>query len=199
MVEVYEERKEQILVEARGLFARYGFRKCAIHDIAQACGLSKTALYHYFANKEEIFTAVVRRETDLLLSALEEATRAHSDPLERLYAFNLTKVDKIQDLFNLYSISRETREGMAPLVKKAREEYFSREQQMLEAILEEGIAEGRFRPLPVSLAARTAIAAFQGLELYLFSEEADALLEAMTKFLDILAYGLVRQGKEEEE
>ncbi|GAA1142421.1 TetR/AcrR family transcriptional regulator [Ornithinicoccus hortensis] len=53
-------RTRQSIVEAgRGVFARDGFVSARMGDIAEAAGLSMGGLYRYFANKEDVFEAVI--------------------------------------------------------------------------------------------------------------------------------------------
>src|SRR5699024_5537327 len=46
--------ENQILTEATRLFAERGFAGTSLKDIADATGLTRPALYHYFANKEAV-------------------------------------------------------------------------------------------------------------------------------------------------
>ncbi|MDG2308291.1 MAG: TetR/AcrR family transcriptional regulator [Candidatus Binatia bacterium] len=51
-------RREEILGAARTIFAHYGFRRASLEEIAREAGISRTALYHHFRNKEDIFRAM---------------------------------------------------------------------------------------------------------------------------------------------
>lgn len=53
-----------ILNAARTLFERYGYRKTSMQDIAQAAGISRPTLYAAFADKEAVFSALVRSVTE---------------------------------------------------------------------------------------------------------------------------------------
>ena len=52
------DRVLQILAEAGRLFASKGFEGTSMRDIAVACGISKSLLYHHFSNKDEIYARV---------------------------------------------------------------------------------------------------------------------------------------------
>ncbi|HEX5415216.1 MAG TPA: TetR/AcrR family transcriptional regulator [Chloroflexota bacterium] len=52
-------RREQLLKVARDLFAERGYRGTSVRDIARAVGVNEGLLYHYFANKSELFAAVL--------------------------------------------------------------------------------------------------------------------------------------------
>jgi AcrR family transcriptional regulator len=51
--------REHILEVALDLFASDGYEKVSLREIAQRVGVTKPALYYYFANKEELFLALV--------------------------------------------------------------------------------------------------------------------------------------------
>ena len=56
-----DEREARILDAAFAKFSAYGFARTSMGDIAESAGMSRPALYQYFANKEEILTAVLGR------------------------------------------------------------------------------------------------------------------------------------------
>lgn len=68
----YEERKEAILDHASALFARKGFLGTSVMDIAQACGASKSLLYHYYPSKEDVLVGVMSSHVDVLLEDVRE-------------------------------------------------------------------------------------------------------------------------------
>jgi AcrR family transcriptional regulator len=50
---------EGILDRAAALFARRGFAKTSVQDVADAVGLSKAGLLHHFPSKDALYTAVL--------------------------------------------------------------------------------------------------------------------------------------------
>ncbi len=52
---------EKIVVEAKKVFLRYGFRRTTMADLAKGAQMSRPALYLVFPSKEEVFMAVVTR------------------------------------------------------------------------------------------------------------------------------------------
>ena len=46
---------------AENIFARFGFRRASMSQIAEEAGLTRQALYHHYASKEELFRAVVEQ------------------------------------------------------------------------------------------------------------------------------------------
>jgi len=52
-------RRTMIMEAAFGTFANYGFKRTSMDDIAKAAGISRPALYQTFANKNDIFRALI--------------------------------------------------------------------------------------------------------------------------------------------
>ncbi|MEV0982087.1 TetR/AcrR family transcriptional regulator [Streptomyces sp. NPDC049915] len=69
-------RERQMLDAAVRIFGRRGYMAASMDDIAELAGVSKPLVYLYLNSKEDLFTAVIRREA----AALTEAVRAAVDP-----------------------------------------------------------------------------------------------------------------------
>lgn len=54
-----EETARTLLKKARSLFAARGYTHVSLNEIAQAAGVTKGGLYHHFAGKEALFSAVL--------------------------------------------------------------------------------------------------------------------------------------------
>lgn len=55
-------KRECVLVEAAKIFARFGFKKTSIDDIAKEAGVGKGTVYLAAESKEELFYQVLHRE-----------------------------------------------------------------------------------------------------------------------------------------
>jgi AcrR family transcriptional regulator len=55
-----EERRPEILDAALAVFADLGFQRATLQDVADRAGVTKGALYHYFASKEQLFIELMR-------------------------------------------------------------------------------------------------------------------------------------------
>lgn len=79
--ELADSRRGSLLDAAVGVFARYGFRKASMDEVARAAGVSRQGLYLQFANKEELFREALAHS---LRNQLNAAIAALSRPEESL-------------------------------------------------------------------------------------------------------------------
>jgi len=86
------DRRSRILDGARAAFLRFGYERTSLADIAAGAGVSRTALYHYFASKEEVFRAVV---DELHAGSL----RASSEALERSHTLSQALTELLEAKF----------------------------------------------------------------------------------------------------
>src|SRR6478609_4494233 len=83
-------KRQQILAGARRVFLKLGFDAASMNDVTREAGVSKGTLYVYFANKEELFHAMVETERAAFVAALRVALEHHDNIEEGLYDFGLS-------------------------------------------------------------------------------------------------------------
>ena len=57
----FDAQREDILAAAARLFADQGFSATSMNQVAEACGVAKPTLYHYFQDKQDAARADLRR------------------------------------------------------------------------------------------------------------------------------------------
>jgi AcrR family transcriptional regulator len=77
-----EPKVSALLEAAVGVFARFGYRKASMDDVARAAGVSRQGLYLLFANKEELFRRAVTHSLRSQLAAAIDALSRAEDGLE---------------------------------------------------------------------------------------------------------------------
>ena len=63
-------KRDQILAGAKAVFMKAGFDAASVNDICREAGVSKSTLYVYFENKEELFESMVEAERDRLFEGI---------------------------------------------------------------------------------------------------------------------------------
>jgi AcrR family transcriptional regulator len=67
-------QRDAMLAAAAQLFADRGFAAASMADLAQALGVSKALLYHYYTDKEHLLFDIMDRYLDGLLARIDEVT-----------------------------------------------------------------------------------------------------------------------------
>ena len=143
-----EKSRARILQAASVEFARHGLGGARVDQIAKAAGINKRMLYHYFGNKDDLFSAVLeanyahKRDSERAL-ALEQDSPP--DAIRKLvaltwnYYLDHPEFLTLLNSANLHQAkhlkrSKEIRKMHAPFVA------------MLKDILDKGVAQKVFRP-----------------------------------------------------
>lgn len=145
-----EARPQEILEAALILFAQKGFAATRINDIAKAAGLTCGTLYLYFANKEEIFKAVMR---EYLLPRLEmgrqlvqEKKGSARQLLTKLFRF--WWMNGVEGPVSALPKIIYAEAGNFPeVVQMLQSEFVQPKDAMLRELIAYGVERGEFRPL----------------------------------------------------
>jgi TetR/AcrR family transcriptional regulator len=93
----YDDKRRAILDRSAELFAAHGYDRASMSMIAEACGVSKALLYHYYRDKEALLFDVIRFHLEELLEAVEAAQRPDLSPDARLGALSAALLDAYRD------------------------------------------------------------------------------------------------------
>lgn len=78
------EKRASILRAAYTQFARYGYRRTSMEDIARETGMSRAFLYLHFKNKDEIFRQLAESLHDDIWQGIQQALAAPGPVAERV-------------------------------------------------------------------------------------------------------------------
>ncbi|WP_425147431.1 TetR/AcrR family transcriptional regulator [Deinococcus sp.] len=78
-------RRQQIVERAYQVFARYGYGRTTMRDLAEAAGLSRPGLYLVFPGKDQVFDAVIGWMGNQALRQLREEVAALPDLYSQLH------------------------------------------------------------------------------------------------------------------
>lgn len=146
--------EREIKENAARLFAERGVAGTTLQDIADATGLTRQAVYHYVANKDELFGQLVSEVAAEPAQLLHEINAIEGlDPATRLYrmaeSIALNQMAS-PDRFRLLIRSE------ADLPESLAEGYRSSRRQVLReltAVIDAGITAGQFRDVDARTAA----------------------------------------------
>jgi AcrR family transcriptional regulator len=88
-------KRRQIIEGARRVFINLGFDAASMNDITREAGVSKGTIYVYFANKEELFEALIEEERCAIFDDLYRAIDEGGEPRDTLIRFGVALATKI--------------------------------------------------------------------------------------------------------
>ena len=90
------DKRRVILDAAIRVFAREGFHRCRVSDIAKEANVAYGLVYHYFRSKDEVLDTLFTERWSLLLAAIREADEADTPAREKLHAVAAFIIDSFQ-------------------------------------------------------------------------------------------------------
>jgi AcrR family transcriptional regulator len=80
----YDDQREMILTRAAELFAQHGYPGTSMNQVAEACGLSKPTLYHYYRDKYTLLVNIAEGHVVRLEAQVLDVTQAGLAPEARV-------------------------------------------------------------------------------------------------------------------
>jgi AcrR family transcriptional regulator len=191
--DITEERRTQILEAAMQVFAERGFHQARMDDIAERSGLSKGALYLYYTSKDAIIAALMRSLFTLELRGTRALLDAPDPVAERLIAITRMFTSELERmsfalpvLLEFYAVAARQR-----AVRQFLSEMFAEYQDILRALVQQGIERGELRPADPGDVAVTLIALYEGLAvIWVMAPHALNLSEQAESSVRLLLAGL---------
>lgn len=78
-------KEKQILVAARKLLGKYGYKRVSMDEIAKEAGVTKKTVYSYFKNKEEFLKYLLNEEIQNMKKIFEESQDEEKAFFENLH------------------------------------------------------------------------------------------------------------------
>jgi AcrR family transcriptional regulator len=142
-------RRSDLLAAAAGAFARRGFDRTEVDEIAEEAGVSKGTVYRYFPSKEALFLASVDGGMRALTASVNAAAARAADPLERMAAAiraYLAFFDANPHFVELLMIERAVfRDRKKPTYFEHRDENIGEWRELIQGLID----AGRVRGVPV--------------------------------------------------
>jgi AcrR family transcriptional regulator len=93
----YDAKRKLILARAAELFAQHGYGGASITMIAEACGISKALLYHYYSDKEAVLFDILSEHLSHLIDVVERVDQDATSPQEALHAIAAALLEAYRD------------------------------------------------------------------------------------------------------
>lgn len=144
-------REESILQAAAACFGEQGYRATTLETIAERLGISRVTLYRYCPSKEELLTRVFERSIAIFQRGLQQICAQDIPPEEKLRQIIRHQVRLMADHRNFLSVFFSEERNLPPdMARRARAERRVYD-ELIERVIQEGIAAGRLAALPPKL------------------------------------------------
>lgn len=183
-------RRREILRVAARLFAEFGYEGTTLEMIADELGLSKPGLYHYITSKDDVLAQIHEDIVQDIIDQVQASIAPTIPPQERLWRLIVVHTSSLcaypeRRAFNLFGGSLFTQHSQD--VIELRAHY----QQMVEAILAEGIETGVFHVTDAKLATLAVLGALNWIPRWYSPDGPLSAEEVGEYFANILIAGLI--------
>jgi len=176
-------QRQAILEAASLLFIEKGFGGTHINDIADAVGMTRTALYYYFPSKESMLEALTRDVTERASALTNEvAQRAELAPDEGLRQLILQHAGLILSHPLQFRIAERSESSLPEDQRLAAQAARRAVRRDFVEVIRRGIAQEVFRPVDADVAAFSIIGMCNWCAWWFDSrrgESADAVVETI--------------------
>lgn len=152
-------KRERILDGAKRVFMRSSFDAASMNDITREAGVSKGTLYVYFENKEDLFTALIARERNIIVNSVKQSLNGNEPIEEALHAFGVKLVTSITSDYTIRAM--RTVLGVIDRMPRLAQRFFTATPEngytVLKAYLDQQVSAGTLSIEDTEIAAKQFI------------------------------------------
>jgi AcrR family transcriptional regulator len=140
-------KRSQIIDGARRVFIEKGFEAASMNDITREAGVSKGTIYVYFANKEELFEALIEEERGTIFKNMYDLLDNADDLRETLVkygkvlALKITSAKVIQAQRTVIGVTDRMPELGARFYERGPKRGHDKTMEFLNAAIERGLLQ----------------------------------------------------------
>src|SRR2546425_1059505 len=158
------DKPQQIIDAAIRVFARNGYYNSRVSDVAREAGIASGTIYLYFKTKDDILVTLFRQKMAEWVAMVRKEIAGEQDPIakiRKIVRLHFHVIEANPELAEVVQV--ELRQGQK-FFRGASAREVSAYFDVIQAVLEEGIAAGRVRrDLPVKVATKMLFGAMDQL------------------------------------
>lgn len=187
------DRKAEILAIAARLFREKGYTSVRLDDITEEIGITKPAIYYYFAAKEDILFEICMTQINNICSQVRE-----------IAALDLDLVEKIMKMFENHVMQFHThRDSAETYLREAAHLSLERRKQVSDTLkryesfirehVDQAIVQGYFRPVDSKQVVRGIGGMCNWVGNWYSPEGSDDIHAIAAAYVDFIFHGLIIQ------
>ena len=200
-----DEKRSAIVEAAAEVFAQKGYRAATMEEVSHQAAIAKGTTYLYFKSKKELFLAVFDWYVETMLGQAMEAMKpVEGRTLEMLELFMRETLEALEQIRNIFPLSMEFWAASVTgeyrgLFGRHMSQLYDRYRKVVAAMIEQGVAEGAFRPETDSEAlASVLVGAIDGLKIQTWLDPELDIFKLGRAFMETFIRGLApeKEGQE---
>jgi AcrR family transcriptional regulator len=180
-----QETRERILTEALRLFAARGYARVSIEEIAEAAGVTKGAVYHWFADKADLGRELLVDVNRRLTRASQLALDPTGDAVDNMRRTFIAYVEALGSFEQARFFLRDA--TMIPELEEAGRRQFDREVAFARDVFATSVARGEIVALDPDALAHVVMGMWSDATLHVLrTGHHEATLEVVERFMSAL-------------
>jgi AcrR family transcriptional regulator len=139
------DRRQAVLEAATEIFSQHGFKKASLSDIAEAAGVSKTAIYLVADSKADLYFEILQDRISSCTAQVAQAIRVDIPADQQLPAALQLELSHLHDDPLIRALLIDRAQSRTPAWRTRFEELRRLGRSTTTRLIELGIRQGRFR------------------------------------------------------
>jgi len=184
-------RRDELLAKAAHLFRVKGYHATTMKDIAAELDILPGSLYHHISSKESLLVEIMQRGIEALMEQVRPVALSKQSPIAKLRHIVHIHVEAIAKYPDILTVFLHEVKSLPPEKQgqqlQLRDEY----EHLLKHVVEEGQAQGLFRPMHPRMATNAILGMVNWLYSWYRPGGGLTLAQIADEFLTLMTQGLV--------
>lgn len=188
------DKRYRIMRAAAKMFARKGFYRAKMEEIAQEADVGKGTVYEYFSSKEQLFIEMFKAGREYYLGVLTGQLENETDIYDKLINVAYLHLTFINDHKDIAMVMMQEFLQLGTEMHQAVFQAHKDEIEALNGIFKQGVMEGYFRDIDTKLTAYIFYGSVHAMGApMIFQEEILDLKKIAAEIVDIFMKGIINE------
>ena len=184
--------KDTIIAVALRVFGRLGVYKTTMNDIAKAAKKGRRTIYQYFKSKEEIYQAVLEKETANMVVPMKAIVKSELSPEKKLRDYSHQRINSINRIAENHNAFKVGFIQNDKVILKLRKRFDRFDLELLTKIVKEGAEKGEFKINNIELTVKNIQVGLKGMEIdFIRNNWNDDCKLQLNFFIDMITKGIM--------
>ena len=189
------ETLESIYKAALQLFAKFGYKKATVEDIANELGMTKGNIYFYVKNKKDLYEKSIAYALASWQSSVRNALADEKNSINKLFIMFQKGNQYLNEHADLQTVLINDPDIMALSDEEDRFDNINKKtRSMLKSIIDDGVRSGTFREMDT---AHVTSLIYNAYILYVIKayikSEGESITQIFEEGINILLHGILKQ------